>query len=45
MNYLIHQLLNAEEINLVKKELEKCSKQDWEDGKKNCWKSRIKGKK
>ena len=36
MNYLIHQLLNAEEINLIKKELEKCSKKDWEDGKKTA---------
>ena len=36
MNYLIHQLLNAEEINLIKKELEKCSLQDWEDGKKTA---------
>ena len=36
MNYLIHQLLNAEEINLLKKELEKCSQQDWEDGKKTA---------
>ena len=36
MNYLIHQLLNAEEINLIKKELEKCSQQDWEDGKKSA---------
>ena len=33
MNYLIHQLLNAEEITLIKKELEKCSQRDWEDGK------------
>ena len=33
MNYLIHQLLNAEEINFIKNELEKCSQQDWEDGK------------
>jgi len=36
MNYLIHQLLNPEEINLIKKELEKCSQQDWEDGKKTA---------
>jgi len=36
MNYLIHQLLNAEEINFIKKELEKCSQQDWEDGKKTA---------
>ena len=35
MNYLIHQLLNTEEINLIKKELEKYS-QDWEDGKKTA---------
>ena len=35
MNFLIHQLLNNEEINLIKKELEKCS-QDWEDGKKTA---------
>ena len=33
MNYLIHQLLNTEEINLIKKELDKCSQKDWEDGK------------
>jgi len=32
MNYLTHQLLNAKEINLIKKELEKAN-QDWEDGK------------
>ena len=32
MNYLIHQLLNTEEINLIKTELEKCT-QNWEDGK------------
>ena len=32
MNYLTHQLLNPEEINLIKKELEKES-QGWEDGK------------
>ena len=36
MNYLIHQLLNTEEINLIKKELEQCSQQDWEDGKKTA---------
>ena len=36
MNYLIHQLLNPEEINLIKKELEKCIQQDWEDGKKTA---------
>jgi PKHD-type hydroxylase len=35
MNYLLHQLLNTEEINLIKKELEKCTK-DWEDGKKTA---------
>mgnify|MGYP001258979261 FL=1 len=32
MNYLTHQLLNAEEINLIKKELAEAN-QDWEDGK------------
>ena len=32
MNYLTHQLLNAEEINFIKKELEK-ENQSWEDGK------------
>ena len=32
MNYLTHQLLNAEEINLIKEELLK-DNQDWEDGK------------
>jgi len=36
MNYLIHQLLNAEEINLLKNELGNCSQQDWEDGKKTA---------
>jgi len=36
MNYLIHQLLNTEEIKLINKELEKCSEQDWEDGKKTA---------
>ena len=35
MNYLTHQLLDIEEINLINKELEKCS-QDWEDGKKTA---------
>ena len=35
MNYLTHQLLNAEEINLLKKELEEAN-QDWEDGKKTA---------
>ena len=35
MNYLIHQLLNTEEINFIKNELEKCT-QDWEDGKKTA---------
>ena len=32
MNYLTEQLLNAEEINLIKKELEN-ETQNWEDGK------------
>ena len=32
MNYLTHQLLNAEEISLIKKELDKAN-QSWEDGK------------
>ena len=32
MNYLTHQLLNAKEIKLIKKELEETN-QDWEDGK------------
>ena len=36
MNYLIHQLLNTEEIKLIKNELENCSQQDWEDGKKTA---------
>jgi len=35
MNYLTHLLLNAEEINLIKKELEEATK-DWEDGKKTA---------
>ena len=35
MNYLTHQLLNVEEINLIKKELEEAN-QDWEDGKKTA---------
>ena len=35
MNYLTHQLLNAEEINLIKKELYEAT-QDWEDGKKTA---------
>ena len=35
MNYLTHQLLNAEEINLIKRELEEAT-QDWEDGKKTA---------
>ena len=35
MNYLIHQLLSTEEINLIKNELKKCS-QNWEDGKKTA---------
>jgi PKHD-type hydroxylase len=35
MNYLTHQLLNAEEINFVKKGLEQ-ENQGWEDGKKTA---------
>ena len=35
MNYLTHQLLNAEEINLINKDLEE-STQYWEDGKKTA---------
>ena len=35
MNYLTHQLLNAEEINSIKKELNG-ENQDWEDGKKTA---------
>ena len=35
MNYLTHQLLNAKEINAIKKELEEAT-QDWEDGKKTA---------
>jgi len=35
MNYLTHQLLNAEEINFIEKELEQES-QGWEDGKKTA---------
>ena len=35
MNYLTHQLLNAEEINFIKKELEEAT-EDWEDGKKTA---------
>ena len=35
MNYLTHQLLNAEEIKLITKELEAAT-QDWEDGKKTA---------
>tara|TARA_B100001027_G_scaffold200314_1_gene159633 strand:- start:211 stop:876 length:666 start_codon:yes stop_codon:yes gene_type:complete len=35
MNYLTHQLLNAEEITLINKDLEE-STQDWEDGKKTA---------
>ena len=35
MNYLTHQLLNTEEINLINNELEKFG-QDWEDGKKTA---------
>ncbi len=35
MNYLIHQLLSSEEINLITKGLEQYP-QDWEDGKKTA---------
>ena len=35
MNYLTQQLLNAEEINLIKKDLEN-ETQNWEDGKKTA---------
>ena len=35
MNYLTHQLLNIEEISLIRRELDKHS-QDWEDGKKTA---------
>ncbi|MBO8228618.1 Fe2+-dependent dioxygenase [Prochlorococcus marinus XMU1414] len=35
MNYLTHQLLNAEEINFIEKELE-LENQGWEDGKKTA---------
>ena len=35
MNYLTHQLLNAEEINIVEKELAQ-EHQGWEDGKKTA---------
>ena len=35
MNYLTRQLLNAEEINFIVKELEQ-ENQDWEDGKKTA---------
>jgi len=35
MNYLTHQLLNAEEINFIEKELER-ENQGWEDGKKTA---------
>ena len=35
MNYLTHQLLNAEEINLIKKDLEN-ETQSWEDGEKTA---------
>ena len=35
MNYLTHQLLNAEEINFIVKELEQENK-SWEDGKKTA---------
>ncbi len=35
MNYLIHQLLNTEEVSLIKNDLEECS-EDWVDGKKTA---------
>ena len=35
MNYLTHQLLNAEELNFIEKELEQ-ENQNWEDGKKTA---------
>ena len=35
MNYLTHQLLNAEEINFIEKELEQ-EIQGWDDGKKTA---------
>ena len=35
MNYLTHQLLNAEEINFIEKELAQ-ENQGWEDGKKTA---------
>ena len=35
MNYLTHQLLNAEEINFIEKELEQ-ENQSWENGKKTA---------
>ena len=35
MNYLTHQLLNAEEINLINNDLEN-ETQNWEDGKKTA---------
>ncbi len=35
MNYLTHQILNTEEINLIRRELDKYG-QDWEDGKKTA---------
>jgi len=35
MNYLTHQLLNAEEISFIEKELER-ENQGWEDGKKTA---------
>ena len=35
MNYLTQQLLNAEEINLIRKELED-ETQNWEEGKKTA---------
>ena len=35
MNYLTHQLLNAEEIRFIRKELQE-ENQNWEDGKKTA---------
>ena len=35
MNYLTHQLLNAEEIRFISKELQE-ENQNWEDGKKTA---------
>ena len=43
MNYLTHQLLNAEEINFIVKELEQ-ENQGWEDGKKTAGKQAAKVK-